>query len=287
MNSRTAINLVLFVVVALLGAVAWWQPGVEKPKQATTLTELKAVDVTRVRIERADAENVAFEKRDGGWWMTEPVKAPANDLRLDGVLRIAGTRSQRQYPLGEVDLPKVGLEVPEVRLFLDSAPPIAFGDVEPLSQMRYVRVNDTVHLVEDTGYYHVIGAYTTFLANALLPEGAVIEGLSIPGLKLTRVEDRWQLQPRPANFSADQVNALLDEWRHAQSLDIRRYGGGTRRGDVVVQIKGREPIRFQLLARDEELILARTDLGVEYHLPGESAGRLLTLPSLEAVAPKP
>jgi hypothetical protein len=53
-----------------------------------------------------------------------------------------------------------------------------------------------------------------------------------------------------------------------------------------VQLKGRDPIRFQLLARDEELILARTDLGVEYHLPGESAGRLLTLPPFEPAAPK-
>lgn len=286
MTNRTLINLVLLIALLLLGALAYFKPGIEEKETETSLTSLATADVSRIRIERAVTEDVAFEKRDGTWWMTEPVQAQANELRIEGVLRIAEANSQRSYPASQVDLTKVGLDQPEILLFFDDATPIAFGDTEPLSQARYVRFGETVHLIEDTGYYHVIGAYTTFLDGSLLPDNATIEGLSLPGLKLSRVEGHWSAEPVPPRFSVDQVNALADEWRHAQAVDVRRFNGGKPQGEILVALKDRpEPIRFGILSRAPELVLARVDLGLQYHLPADASDRLMKLPDPPAAEP--
>jgi hypothetical protein len=286
MNARTKLNLLLVILVAVLGALAYFQPGIEQAQVSPTLSSLKPDEVATIRIEPASTDSVAFARRDGKWWMTEPVQAPANELRMQGVLRITGTESKRRYPVTEVELARVGLDQPEVKLFLNDTLAVAFGDTEPLGQQRYVRTGDTVHLIEDTGYYHVVGAYTTFLDPTLLPEGVHIEAITLPGLRITRVDGHWQLKPAPAKFSADQVNALLEEWRHAQALEVQRYEGGKPQGEVVIRIKDRtEPLRFGIMSRAHGVVLARADLGLQYQLPEDAVQRLLTLPPMPAEAP--
>jgi hypothetical protein len=284
MNSRTTINIGLLALVAVLGAVAWLQPGLKPEAAPITLTRLKAADIAKVRIERASTQSSAFEKRGGKWWMTQPISAPVNDIRLEGVLRIAEAKSAREYPAREVDLTKAGLEQPEVTVSFNNEPSLAFGDIEPLNQQRYVRVGDKVFLIDDIAYYNIIGNYTTFIDPSILPGDAAVTALRLPGLTLTHDGKGWEAEPLPEDFSADLVNALVDSWRHAQAIEIRHHDGeGRTEGTVTIQLaKQEKPLQFEIMSQQPELVLARRDLQLEYHFPSEMAKSLLKLPEITA-----
>lgn len=278
MGSRNLAILSMLGLVGLLAAVAYFEPGIEPPAPPAPLTTLQAAEITTLRIERVGGQTLRFERHEGKWRMTEPVTAPVGEQRIKGVLEIAGSSGTARYPASEVELAAVGLDEPELRLVFNDRETLAFGDSEPLDQRRYVRVGETVHLIPESGYYRVIGDYTTFIDTALLPAGAAVSALRLPDLALTREQGRWRASPAAGEFSPDQANALIDHWRHARAFEVRRYQGGGR-DEVTLTLEGGEGLRYVVVAREPELILARPDLGLQYHLPADGAARLFQLPA--------
>ena len=108
---------------------------------------------------------------------------------------------------------------------------------------------------------------------------------------------------RMPEATPDAVNTLAQEWTAAQALQVSLYtapdvqgrtnvAGGRTPGATASQIKPVEtitlrqqgtqpPLRFIIVSRAPELILARPELGVQYHLPQDAAQRLLMLPAAE------
>ncbi|MGE0081419.1 MAG: DUF4340 domain-containing protein [Thiohalomonadaceae bacterium] len=279
MRSRLLLNLVLVVVVAVLGAIAFFEPALDEDGGPVAITALEVNDIATLRVERSNGSAVAFARRDGVWWMVEPVEAVASDYRVQSVLNIARADSLARYDVAEADLAKLGLEPPELRVIYNGDTVIAFGAQAPMDQRRYVRIGDEVHLVSGSGYYHLVGHYPTFVDTALLPPGARITALHLPGLDLVQREQAWTVSPQPVDFSMDAVNVLLEHWRHTRALDVTRHQPRRSRGSVRVALADGGEITFAIMAREPELVLARPELGLEYRLTAESAERLFTLPA--------
>jgi hypothetical protein len=197
------------------------------------------------------------------------------------LLRIVNTKSLASFSADEEKLADYQLDNPKVTLTLNDSTQILFGDSTPLDHRRYVLTGNKVHLISDALYYHLIGHWPTFVRKKPLPEDASIEGLKTPELTLQWQEKRWQLDPKPEKYSADQVTRLLDNWKLASAIQVKVYDG--RQGDpVTLQLKGQDqPVALLVTARKPDLVLARPELGIEYHFPEESAGQLLTLPPQE------
>lgn len=285
MSKRNLLNLGLLLFIGVLVLLVVYEPGIEAPKEPPQLLDIERNAIRQIRIERQGQETVNLEiDPQGKWQLNEPLSVAASDYRVNALLGITTLKSLGSYPADKEHLTRFALDQPRVTLSLNEKVKIAFGDSTPLDQRRYVQVGDRIHLISDTLYYHLIGNYTTFIRQELLPEGSSITAITLPDIAVRWQDDRWQVEPKPDAFSVDQVTRLLDAWKYASALQVKPYDG--KEGETItIEIKGREePITFVLTARSPDLVLARPELGIQYHLAEGGAEELLKLPPLEEVA---
>ncbi len=289
MTTRTWLNLVLLGGVALLVLVVIYQPGLNTAQPLPSLTALVPAHITHLRIERDGAAPIALERKAQDWIMTAPVRMPANTFRVETVLQVAQAGSHTRLDVAAVSLAEFKLDKPRARLWLD-ATEIAFGATEPLNGRRYVRLDDSVHLITDTVYFDLIGEFTAFADTALLAPGSRLTQLDLPALRLVRVgEGGWMQAPNRTHappepeVSMDVINALLDAWRRAGAIQVRPYAtpvsaGAKPENMIFIHLEGAEqPLRFDIVSRAPDLVLARADLGVQYHFPAAAVRQLFSL----------
>jgi len=278
MNKRNLLNLGLLLLIGVLVLLTVYEPGIEKQKELPHLLSLKRDDVKLIRIEREDQKTVELTRdNQGKWQLIQPLKIAASDFRISSLLRITEQKSLGDYPADKGHLTRFGLDKPRVTLTLNDTTKITFGNSTPLDQRRYVQVGDQVHLISDSLYYHLIGRYTTFIRQEILPEDSHISAMTLPDLKVAWEDKHWQVDPKPENFSADQVTQLIDFWNVASAIEVKPYDG--KQGEAVtIQFRGDEkPIKLLITARHPDLVLARPDPGIEYHLAESSADEMLKL----------
>lgn len=287
-NSRTWLNIALLILVIASAVLANYLPGLNEPAPPPALTALKRDQVTRIAIERPAQPPLKFSKEKGGWVMTAPLQVAANEFRIESLLDITETPSHGQFPSTGQDLAKFKLDKSPVRVRLNDTQ-IAFGDSEPLNQRRYVALGTAIHVIDDLDFQSLSAPPATWVSMFLLPRDAKLTELILPDLKLIRnKQDDWSLSPASTSISADALNAFIDEWRHAQALDVKPYVEGPTQGSVQIQLaRQSQPLRFTIMARKPDLILARPELGVQYHLSAESGERLLQLAASPGTAPLP
>jgi len=214
--------------------------------------------------------------------MRAPVATVANEFRIDALLGITRADSRAQFDAGTLDLAKFRLDKPATVLRLNDVE-LAFGDSEPLDNRRYVRNGATVHLIDEDYYYRLQSDFAAFVSTRLLPPNARPAQIRLPEFSVARAGSGWELAPAQPAATPDALNAFVDGWRGAQAVEVDRYGGEAARGKLGVSFEGdAAPLEFLLLETEPELVLARADLGLRYHLTAEQAKRLLQRPSAAA-----
>ncbi|MCC6301677.1 MAG: DUF4340 domain-containing protein [Gammaproteobacteria bacterium] len=281
-TARSALNLGLLGLAAALAALVYWEPGVETPAEPPKLTALAPAGIEHVVIRPQRGDEIRLDKDQGVWMMRAPVATYANEFRIDALLGIARADSRARFDAVALDLVKFGLDPPLSVLRLDDVE-LAFGDSEPLDNRRYVRNGAAVHLIDDEYFYRLQTGFTAFVSNRLLPPSGAPAAIRLPEFGVTRVDGKWSLAPAPEPPPADALNEFVDAWRQAQAVQVDRYAGEAARGAITVSFEGgAAPLEFLLLETEPELVLARADLGLRYHLTAEQARRLLSAPTSAA-----
>jgi hypothetical protein len=285
MTTRGLLNLLLLLGVAALAAVAFYQPGIVPAPPPVKLTTLSPQQISRIHIERAGKAPITLQKQDGHWRITEPRQLPADDGHVNSLLRLVQETSFARFPAKPKELYKYKLDKPAATLTLDNNV-FAFGDIDPINGRRYVLFAGTVHLITDMYFYQLDADPPAFVNTHPLPDKATITALTLPDLALTQnAQGHWQVQPDKPGISADAIQTLVDAWQNTTALWVKQYTPGTAQGSITVQLKApAQALRFDIMARQPELILARPDLGLQYHFSAESAKALLELPA--PAAPK-
>jgi hypothetical protein len=272
MRTRLIINLILLLIVATLVAVVLIEPGKqEEPVVPLANVEENAVD----RISLQNQESITFEKQNGRWWLASPLHAPANDTRITQLLGIAKARSEARYPIQQEDLAKFGLDKPTATLVLGNVQ-LSFGGSDPLGRRRYVRVADTLHLAQDNFVQYLTAPATDYVDRKLLPENAKPVEFFLPGLHAKLNPDgKWTTEPpgKPDEALHDFINA----WQTARAIDVKRAEGEAK-GDVIkIGLADERPVEFIIAQREPDLVLVRTDWGLQFQVTSEAAKRLLSL----------
>ena len=280
MNKRLSLNLTLAVVIIVLALLVMFEPGKDPAPEPPKLTTLTSDTIQRVMIERLGRDTLVFEKQPDGWRITQPLQLRANVFRIDGVTRAAQTPSHARFPQAGRDLKQYELDAPKIKLTLDSQL-IEFGGVNPLDNRRYVRVGDTIHLVADDVFLRANGDVAGFVSSALVPEHAQeLTEIKLPQMTVQRDKDsgKWTATPPVADLSADDINKFVDEWRHAQALQVSAYSGTPTGELVTLTFSGATPpLSFELMSKGDDLILGRKDAGVMYQFIAEARQRMFTL----------
>lgn len=276
MGRRALLNLGLAAMVVVLALVVWLEPGLERGEGPIRLTALAADEVGHVLIRRPGDDDIMLERRGGQWHMTAPIQAPANEFRIEPLLRVVEATSHARFEPAPGDLARYGLDRPRASLRIGDVR-IEFGDTEPIDHRRYLRIGAEVHLVDDHYLHRLQAGWPSFVSNSLLPEGARLVRLELPEFTLEQdAEGRWAIEPEQ-DISMDALNRLVDAWTHARALFVDRYDGDAVQGTVAVTLAGAErPLEFAILESEVDLVLALPEAGLVYHLGSEQGARMLS-----------
>lgn len=160
---RRWLNLGLLGLAGGLVALALFEPGRERPAEVPPLLELAPARVERIVIERLGQETLAFERRQGGWWMTAPTNGPANPVLINPILNLAEARCPLRYAAAGLEPKQLHLEPPRLRLRLNDRE-IRFGVTTATDGQRYLQIGATVHVCPDSLYPLLTSGAAGFLA---------------------------------------------------------------------------------------------------------------------------
>jgi len=256
MGRRGLVNLVLLGIVAVLAAIAYLRPGGPSSADQVPLTRLSPDSVTRILIQRPPDTEILIERTPGGWRIRRPRERTADGPRIARLLQILATPSHRRFPVDPQRLGDYGLASPLARLTLDGEL-LEIGGTEPLGRLRYVRIANQIHLIDDLYLPLLLGPPESLVDHRLLPEGTRVAKATLPGGKIiTRGEpgsDPW-----------------LDAWAGARAVQVA--AAPETKGDetLVLQTAVGPEIRFELLTDGDWRLLVDRDRGLAYRLPGDS-----------------
>ncbi|MGB5306199.1 MAG: DUF4340 domain-containing protein [Gammaproteobacteria bacterium] len=278
MSTRALFNLTLVLLTIGLIMIVYYKPGLESDNTLQPITTLDPAQVTDIRITRAERGPLHLVKKTGVWMLAGTTELPASAFQVRALLPLLQASAVHSYSAGSLDLAALGLDPPLATITL-GATEIRIGTTESLENKRYAQVGNTVYLIDDR-YQHLINAdWSNFVSRKLLPANAEITRLQLPDITLTRTaDDQWQVDPETADTSADAIQQLIDTWERASALYVRRHANTG--ADETIRITtgaNAEPVTFTISARTPDLILARTDLGIEYHLTDDQGPALLSL----------
>lgn len=265
---RPQLNVALVLVVAGLGAALYFsQKPEEKPDP---LTPLKPESLTRIALEHPGQPPVRLQKENGSWKLVEPVQAETDPYEVAGITALVNLPVKRRLQPGEAKRSDLGLDPPAYRVRLDDHT-LDFGAVEPIEARRYLLVDGQVALVEDPPASTLDADYSDLVSKALLPAGAELVKLQLPVLTLQRAADgkAWTITPAPAAAAPEAAETLVKAWQDARAMWMAAEPAGSAapQGEAVtLGLKDGREIRFVVVEREPQLVLARPDLKVRYTL---------------------
>lgn len=163
LTRRYGINLGLLGLASALAVLALLEPGREPPPALPPLLDLTPERIDHIAVERSGQDRLAFEQREGQWWMTVPERGLANPVLIRPIPQLAKMRCAPSYAVAQLNLPRLRLDPPRLRLWLNERE-IHFGDTAPTDGQRYLRIGGTVHLCPDRWYPLLTSAAAGFLA---------------------------------------------------------------------------------------------------------------------------
>jgi hypothetical protein len=276
------------LVVLFLALAAWLRYGPRPAATPAGPAPFIAIEPTRVRslLVRFDRDTTLMEREDGRWWITKPLRFPADPVAVEALLN----RTRALVPRGLVPNDRgagggdpFGVDDPlvvvELGLTDGSSVRLDFGNVSPAAQAFYVRATgrDSLALISeaeaDTYFRKPLDSWRDPALFTFKPEEALEVRLERPGGRVTlaRTGDGrpWQvLEP----FAGRADDAVVDEYvTSLRAMKARSFleaappgafDAATRR--IVIGVAGR---------RDTLLLSAHADAGRTPQVPARLAGR--------------
>ncbi len=273
MKSRFLLNIfMLLLFTGLLSVVIFFSPNKDSQQ---TLTQLSPENINSIFIPRKKG-NIELRKINNQWQMISPYKMPAHDFRIQHLLKLSQLTSKKFYLADQLELSNYQLQPARARIRFNQTW-IDFGTSNPVNDMRYIKSGDTVLLAHDDTYALINSTPSSFVNLSLLPKNSAIQSLFLPQQQLRLINNLWQVTP-PQAISADEIQNFLQRWKSAQAFGVHAYLPRKQLGNIEVQLQDQR-IVFEISDKSPWLILARPDIGIEYHLASEMTDKLLRINS--------
>ena len=283
MSSRSIVNLLLLLAIVILGLLARYEPGIEAPADLQAITDIKVDQIHRIHINRPIRDDLVFIKQaDKQWTMESVVPLPADSFKIRALARLAEQKPVRSYAANEMNLADLQLDPPYASAIVNDTA-IEFGILEPIDNLRYVRVNDSVHLIPDSYLRLMETGFSQFVRPGLFGENERINTIQLPDLLVRKTETGWETEPTQT-VTAEVLEQFLATWQQASSLHIQPANPAQDGEPVEISFTSNTPpVRLLIVARDPELVLARPDYGIQYRM-GNRSEAMLSLDAAKADA---
>lgn len=277
--NRTILNGGLLVIAIGLGVAVWISGKKDDDKSSGPLTSLAPAAVDRISIEHPDSPAIKLEKRDGEWKLVAPVQADTDSFEVSALVGLADTKRQSELTDHDLDYKALGLEPPAFRITLNDQT-LDFGGDEPIRYRRYVRVNgDKVALIDNPSSAALDKDYSDLLSKSIVPLGAQITKLALPGLTIEKnAAGEWASPEHPQAKPID-LQTVVDAWNGSKAMwNGAELAQGSQGEAVAVTLADGRTLNFIVTARAPQFILSRPDLNVRYTIDKNEVGKMLELP---------
>jgi len=257
MSQRFLINMGLLFCIVGLAIFLTTNKDKEIVEEEITLTDIDPASIHVIQIERQGLDNIIFQKQDDHWDMQSPFNLPANPSRIKVMLKVLRAHSYDHFSAADNDLTPFMLAVPAVSIVLNDTR-IAFGDTNPLEKkLRYVLIKDTVHIINDSLFHQLQASATFFLNPKLIPPGATIKTIHLPELTIDYTEN---------GKVSGAHHQIINAWKQMESVSVRKYEEMEPIDTIKLELTSGEIIEFIIISARPNLILARPDIGIQYHI---------------------
>jgi len=257
MSRRFLINLGLLFCIVGLAIFLTTNKDKEIVEEEITLTGIDPTSIHVIQIERQGLDNIIFQKQDDHWDMQSPFNLPANPSRIKVMLKLLQAHSYDHFSAADNDLTPFMLAVPAVSIILNDTR-IAFGDTNPLeNKLRYVLIKDTVHIINDSLFHQLQTSATFFLDPKLIPPDATIKTIHLPEHTIDYTENGKVSRAH---------HQIINAWKQMESVSVRKYEEMEAIDTIKLELTSGEIIEFNILSARPNLILARPDIGIQYHI---------------------
>ncbi len=278
MPGYNRLNIALLIVGALLALLIFFS----EPESTALerLSEIDIADINSITIQHNKNTTHLYRKTSDNnldrkqiWHMTKPLAVAANDFRINTLLQLLNAPIHNKYSENEISLQSTGLADSQTRVKFNEQS-ISFGITNPATNLRYIKRGGFVYTIEDV-YSPLLSAnFTALVSLYLLPANSRIEKLIL--LNQTISKDEKQLWRSNIDISADNIQKAIDHWQSAQAFGSHPYMKRETLGNIFIFLKGQQQaVNFIITDTDPWLILARPELGLEYHLDLEAYDKLI------------
>ena len=272
MKRQLWINLGLALGVVVLAWLVFFKSEQLADAGLHKLSNVKAAQVENISIHVANQPPIALVKKQNTWFLTEPLNARADPLRVESLLGVLTAQSEKRF--AAKDLVRYELDKPLAQLQLGTQS-FAFGGVQPLSNQLYVLTNDAVYLISPVYFLDVTKPATALIAKQILAPEEVPVAFEFPHYTLTREEGTWRKKPSADTFTQDSANAFADEWVQAQATSVQPATSLASAKLVRISLQSGKTLRVLFARADNVLLLLREDEGLLYRFPTAAGNSLL------------
>ncbi len=274
---KTWITLgVLFACVAALGLFVWLKPP--KTPLSFALSTLKPADARAVRVLRKGTPLAVLEKRDGTWFLNEPLKAPADDFQVQRLIAVIEAKSALQYPA--TDLAKFELNAPQAEIIVGDQR-FAFGAINNVTREQYVLTQDKVFPLQLNYGAAVPADATALLRKSVLAPRDAPARFEFEKFSVASNDRKWSATPPAGEVSQDDYNRWVAQWREGSALRTEVIDARKPLGEINITLKDGAKITkvtLGLMQTEPELIVRRADIGLQFVFAGSMGKQMLAPP---------
>lgn len=287
MKSRWLINLLLLLLIASISIFLHLRG---KQPVATTQTfevsNLKISTFNTISIENPAKAPIVFEKKDGRWYLEKPYHARAEQMLVLRILSLVGAKSSNQFPAN--DLTRFGLDAPKLKLQLDDVT-FTFGAFNPVTSEQYVNYQDHVFMLPVHYSEYAQMPVVEYLDKSPLRVDEKIVGFDFSHLEqweetrlnVDLIDGKWKASETKAKPVQNEMNEWMDSyWSNMSVASVEPYTPDRKKTypSFEVKLKDGKKVHFDKIQESPELLLARPDEGMLYHIQQDIGFNLLNPP---------
>lgn len=276
MKKRIWINIILISIIFILSIYIFTPPdeGVEKPK--ASLLDIDKNSIDHIEIIRKDLDDFIFAKKDDAWHMLSPLQLKANPLRINTILGLISTKPNSTLEPSKVELKNLGLESPSVIVKLNKHV-FKFGGTDGIDQYRYIFFANHIFLVDDS-LYHQLRTNASFFANTkLLENNKEIIAIKYPDKLIEKNGNIWRTQEN-VEIKPERLSKIVSAWKTTKATHVSQYREEHNKKSIIIKTQDQKETIFNIVQTKPNLILARRDLNLYYHISNNDANQIMLEP---------
>lgn len=284
MKTSYLINLALLVLIIVL----YWLNTNQHQQPEAQISTIDSSKITQISISQANNIKAIIEKQGTAWQLTHPISARANPTRIDLLLSILSSASDKSMDIASPDkLKQFGITDASLHMTFNQQYEFIFGTTEKMSRQRYVFFHNRLYLVPDRIVPLLNASSYSFIDNRVLPPGQSITKLVIPSYRVDQtlsaptisIENKRGHWQSDHNYSSDQLQKLVEQWQYAyatQVLPLAKIDQNQFSLPVKIWVNKQEyPYEFQLILTPQALYVLDQQQQLAYQFAADSYSQLL------------